>query len=225
MKKIVYLLLFISVILISCDKEEEVPEPSSCFLVDQVDSHDPTHNFLFTNCSKNYQTPAWDFGDGHTSTDQNPSHRFNSIGQYTVKLTVTNSSGTASVNTRTITIGHYSLTKVIYNKLNATVPYPKHVYFSYNTGSAQIYGNDALINSASQVPFTVTFPEGPTYDLNPSTYFRFKEDNLSGNSYTAPDFTVSNLEIVNTVNYRLDKTFYNGGDSAKVSMYFKIVPR
>ncbi|WP_167848811.1 GLUG motif-containing protein [Methanolobus halotolerans] len=41
------------------------------------------------------QTWNWDFGDGSTSTDQNPSHVFGS-GNFTVYLTVENSNGTSS---------------------------------------------------------------------------------------------------------------------------------
>jgi len=35
----------------------------------------------------------WDFGDGGTSTEQNPTHTYNDTGTYTVKLTVTNDYG------------------------------------------------------------------------------------------------------------------------------------
>jgi PKD repeat protein len=35
----------------------------------------------------------WDFGDGSTSTSQNPSHTYDSAGNYTVTLTVTNGAG------------------------------------------------------------------------------------------------------------------------------------
>ena len=35
----------------------------------------------------------WDFGDGHTSTEQNPSHEYTIPGTYTTSLTVTNLSG------------------------------------------------------------------------------------------------------------------------------------
>lgn len=42
----------------------------------------------------------WDFGDGFTSTDKNPSHTYNSQGNYTVSLIVTNFVGT---NTQTKT--------------------------------------------------------------------------------------------------------------------------
>ena len=37
---------------------------------------------------------AWTFGDGGTSTAQNPSHTYNAVGVYTVSLTVTNDFGT-----------------------------------------------------------------------------------------------------------------------------------
>ena len=36
---------------------------------------------------------SWNFGDGNTSTQQNPSHTYNSAGTYTASLIVTNSSG------------------------------------------------------------------------------------------------------------------------------------
>ncbi len=39
---------------------------------------------------------SWDFGDGRTSGDQNPSHAYDKPGNYTAALTVTDSKGTAS---------------------------------------------------------------------------------------------------------------------------------
>ncbi len=52
----------------------------------------------FTDTSVNHPTGwAWDFGDGTTSTEQNPSHSYTSAGSYTVSLTATNSGGS---NTR-----------------------------------------------------------------------------------------------------------------------------
>ena len=39
-------------------------------------------------------TYFWEFGDGSTSTDQNPTHAYNHNGNYTVSLTVTNRFGT-----------------------------------------------------------------------------------------------------------------------------------
>ena len=44
----------------------------------------------FTNTTINADTYLWDFGDGTTSTLANPSHIYNSKGNYTVTLTATN---------------------------------------------------------------------------------------------------------------------------------------
>jgi PKD repeat protein len=49
---------------------------------------------LFDNTSEFGDTYLWDFGDGTTSTDENPVHIYASPGYYTVTLSVTNGCGT-----------------------------------------------------------------------------------------------------------------------------------
>lgn len=44
----------------------------------------------FTNTSQHATSYLWDFGDGTTSTAQNPAHTFTTTGSFTVKLTATN---------------------------------------------------------------------------------------------------------------------------------------
>ena len=60
----------------------------------------------FSDLSTNSPTVwAWSFGDGSTSAEQNPSHRFTGIGTYTVTLTATNAGGsTAASRTGYITV-------------------------------------------------------------------------------------------------------------------------
>lgn len=48
----------------------------------------------FSDDSKMANSWAWDFGDGGTSTEKNPTHTFAAVGKYTVKLTATNEIGT-----------------------------------------------------------------------------------------------------------------------------------
>jgi PKD repeat protein len=64
-------------------------------------------NVIFTDASTGSPTTwNWDFGDGGTSTAQNPIHAYTAPGTYTVILTVTNS-GDVDTRTRTsyITVG------------------------------------------------------------------------------------------------------------------------
>jgi len=45
----------------------------------------------------------WDFGDGYTSTEQNPRHRYSGYGTYTATLTVTDDYGDRSSQSKTVT--------------------------------------------------------------------------------------------------------------------------
>lgn len=55
----------------------------------------PGDTVNFTNLSEGPGTLTylWDFGDGSTSTEENPSHKYDTVGDYQVKLTVTNEYG------------------------------------------------------------------------------------------------------------------------------------
>ncbi|MFZ5981492.1 MAG: PKD domain-containing protein [Candidatus Zixiibacteriota bacterium] len=56
-------------------------------------SGDAPLTVAFTDASTGATAWSWDFGDGGTSTSQNPSHTYTAVGTYTVALTVTNSCG------------------------------------------------------------------------------------------------------------------------------------
>ncbi|KAA2240478.1 PKD domain-containing protein [Chitinophaga agrisoli] len=53
---------------------------------------DKTFNFSNNSTGKSL-TYAWSFGDGGTSTDATPQHTYTAVGQYTIKLTVTDIDG------------------------------------------------------------------------------------------------------------------------------------
>ena len=59
----------------------------------------------FTNLSSNYESVLWDFGDGITSTDENPTHKYTLNGSYTVILTaITNAACIQDTQTISITV-------------------------------------------------------------------------------------------------------------------------
>ncbi len=55
----------------------------------------------FTDASTGATGWAWDFGDGGTSNQQNPTHTYQTPGIYTVTLTVTDANGCTDTRTRT----------------------------------------------------------------------------------------------------------------------------
>ena len=57
----------------------------------------------FSNSSSNADSYAWNFGDGSTSTEENPTHIYAEDGTYTVMLIATNACGPDTV-TQSVTI-------------------------------------------------------------------------------------------------------------------------
>lgn len=75
------------------------PSPTAAFTFQQS-----FLGFTFTNNSSNGTSYLWDFGDGNTSTQQNPIHFYTNTGPYTVTLITYNVCGDSAVSTQQITI-------------------------------------------------------------------------------------------------------------------------
>ena len=58
----------------------------------------------FFNTSGNTTASSWDFGDGASSTNASPTHRYSASGSYSVKLTASNAIGCNSVATNTVIV-------------------------------------------------------------------------------------------------------------------------
>ena len=86
MKKIFYFSLFLSLILVSCEKT-----PVAIFHTDTLEP-EVGQEIIFYNDSRDANHYEWDFGDGYISTDVNPRHIFNATGTYEVRLTAISSS-------------------------------------------------------------------------------------------------------------------------------------
>lgn len=71
----------------------------------------PDVSFTNTSTSASNATYSWDFGDGQTSTDENPTHTYTSNGAFTACLTVTDSCGAIPICT-TINISTVGLSEI-----------------------------------------------------------------------------------------------------------------
>ncbi|MEP6615451.1 MAG: PKD domain-containing protein [Ginsengibacter sp.] len=67
------------------------------------------YNAEFTNASLGGLSFFWDFGDGTASTDENPTHLYNIVGNYTVKLLAFDSTSCNKIDSTTATISVKSI--------------------------------------------------------------------------------------------------------------------
>src|ERR1044072_8014105 len=72
----------------SCKKDSSEPQPFVFYTV-SVDGATVT----FTNKSEDAVSYEWDFGDGTTSTEENPTHTYPGKGKYVPTLYATTSTG------------------------------------------------------------------------------------------------------------------------------------
>ena len=64
----------------------------------------------------------WDFGDGNTSTNPNPTHVYDTIGEYTVSFSCSDNSGCSSTFTIQNMITTYGVTMLFYPILTPSTP-------------------------------------------------------------------------------------------------------
>ncbi len=122
----------------------------------------------FTDASTDLPTSwNWNFGDGETSTAQNPSHTYNTAGSYTVVLTATNAQGSdAETKTNYITATNPAGTY-------ATVPYST----GFEGGAVDQYWS---LYEGTEGRIQVTTANTP----NSGNYHLVLDDHTNGGSYS-----------------------------------------
>lgn len=147
----------------------------------------------FTDGSTNTPTSwAWDFGDGTTSTQQNPTHTYSNPGKYTVKLTTTNAVGSGTVTkTDYITVNAPDKTapKASANVKGGLYNTPKVITLKMSEAGSIYYTLNGATPTTSSKRYTGAFSVNSTHTLK----------------FLAVD-TAGNKSPVYTVKYTIDKT-------------------
>lgn len=121
---------------------ESALPPTAAFVGTPTTGNAPL-NVAFTDQSTGTVSSwAWDFGDGGTSTSQNPSHTYTAAGTYTVQLAVSGGAGSDSeVKTSYITVNPAPPAQILYYSFTADTTLPglglvaDEDIVSYNTGT------------------------------------------------------------------------------------------
>ncbi len=87
--------------LASCSKDDDDPADLIASFQYEISTDNPLE-VMFANYSQNADSYAWEFGDDNTSTEENPTHLYESFGTYDVTLTATNGGGESRSFSRTI---------------------------------------------------------------------------------------------------------------------------
>jgi len=167
--------------------------PVASFTTSSYNKVDDT--FSFTNTSANADTYSWDFGDGNTSTQTNPTHTYVTAGDYTVELTA--SEGGLNPSTHTLVVEVYD-----YNVEFTSVNNQLEVTFTNTTTATNItidqydwdFGDG---NTSTDTNPTHTYAADGTYTVNLITYFSIDGDTISGG--TNKQVSVSNIPNVTSL--------------------------
>lgn len=135
----------------------------------------------------------WYFGDGSTSTQQNPSHIYTKPGLYTVKLEVTNGSGNDEI-IKTDYIGVTDNKVPVFNNISdKAVNGNKQLQF---TVKATDPDEDTLVYSVSNLPRGANFDLGTGVFTWTPTYAQFGHYQII---FTVSDGNLTDSKVVNIV--------------------------
>lgn len=187
--------------------------PDSIVFLDYIYVLPPVAKFLFTNsCSNRLQytfsdqsigpvaTWFWNFGDGVTSTLQNPVHTFPGLGTYNVTLTVTSGSCSHSVTHPVNVIDEnpsFTADRVVACKISDVLFQPTNITSSHIVSYFWDFGNtDTVTTTAPQ--HVTTYGNSGYYTVTlVTTDINGCKDTITRNNYIRINGPIANFSATN----------------------------
>tara|TARA_R100000951_G_scaffold17333_1_gene13801 strand:+ start:1315 stop:2280 length:966 start_codon:yes stop_codon:yes gene_type:complete len=119
----------------------------------------------FTDTSSGADSVLWNFGDGNTSTERNPKHKFYENGNYNVTLTVTNSAGEA-ISQESVQVNGIGDTNETEGEVEVIYGCTNPDATNYNPNATQDDGS-CQYNSEQETTSTEPRPTNPPSGYNP----------------------------------------------------------
>ncbi|QQS30663.1 MAG: PKD domain-containing protein [Sphingobacteriales bacterium] len=122
--------------------------PSASFVVSDLN---PPANWpvYFINSSTGASSYSWDFGDGNTSTEDNPDHRYTAPGTYTIVLTAIGCTGETTTYSAEILVQELAGVTVDPTSFNVTLNYGDSIIYPLNISNI---GSGSLVYSIEGAP-------------------------------------------------------------------------
>lgn len=193
---------------------EEIVEPKADFSFSGTGNYPPC-TITFTNKSQNANYFSWDFGDGGSSSQRSPNHKYNDSGIYTVTLRASNSNGT-DVITKTVNIKQkptkMKITKVVLQKYpqmdngeNWDYMSGPDIFFKITcNGSTLVTSgthNDAALSHlpityTNNLPITISSNFNQRCEIDFYDYDDFDPDDWMGGYYFTPSSCNFNNNVI-----------------------------
>lgn len=132
----------------SCAPSGPSTPPVANFNVNNSQQCFEGNNFVFTDSSTDGDSYQWTFGDGSTSTQQNPTYSYNAPGDYTVTLTVTNTYGS---DTKTMPVKVFSPVPAVV-AVTGSVPGTGAVTKQISLTNSAVYQSFSWILPGTSIP-------------------------------------------------------------------------
>jgi PKD repeat protein len=163
----------------------------------------PPFDSRFTDTSSNVKSWLWNFGDGTTSSVQNPNHTFTKAGYHSVSLTITTKDGCSNTNLQSNSI-YFDDFGSSFTSTDLDTSFPKRVQFSSKTTGATGYKWDFDDTTTSTSP-------------NPLHTFKYKRDYFITLQVWNAKCTLAIAGVVSTTKIKPPKGKGGGGGSIAVT--------
>lgn len=181
---------------------------------------------VFTNTSVNATSYLWDFGDGTTSTEVNPTHRYSTIGVFKVKLTASNKSAKTDTFEQVVTVEApttcvftgFVINKIPTNNNYYQIQLTDDYMFSKTT---YLYTNWFLLSSAI-LPYEYNFSSPKTLSLSSTYVLRlYKSASKTSGQADGKGTWTSNITSAKLHTYPESVTYYDSSASITVNFLWK----
>ena len=209
--------------------------PSANFTANATNGSAPM-DVQFTDHSTNSPTSwSWNFGDGATSTEQNPAHTYTKPGVYTVSLTATNAGG-SHTEAQTITVNDITAPIVDINQVggvfnttqtvtlnakddsdSATIYYTTDGSDPQTSSTRSVYSGPITIDSTTTLKYAAVDPTGNWSPVYSETY------TIKSDVYVQVTPSKANPQVGDKVTYTF-KVGNKGPGTAEDVVFTYVIP-